>query len=100
MTDCVGDAKLEVKQASKEFKESENVAEKYSAMTATKNSDVNMNVGELSAAFTAVPTHKSMKKVRGTCLFGLNTHHVCSEKIAFEFGTLSLLGSLGKIIPG
>lgn len=69
MTDCVGDAKLEVKQASKEFKESENVAEKYSAMTATKNSDVNMNVGELSAAFTAVPTHKSVKKVRRTCLF-------------------------------
>lgn len=97
MTDCVGDAKLEVKQASKEFKESENVAEKYSAMTATKNSDVNMNVGELSAAFTAVPTHKSMKKVRRTCLFGLNTHHVV---IKLEFGTLSLLGSLGNIIPG
>ncbi|TRZ00978.1 hypothetical protein DNTS_010318 [Danionella cerebrum] len=64
MTDCVGDAKLEAKQASKEFKESENVAEKYSAMTATKNSDVNMNVGELSAAFTAVPTLKSVKKIQ------------------------------------
>uniref|UniRef100_A0A8C1KPN3 Adenosylhomocysteinase-like 1 n=1 Tax=Cyprinus carpio TaxID=7962 RepID=A0A8C1KPN3_CYPCA len=64
MTDCGEDAKLEVKQASKEFKESENVAEKYSAMTGTKNSDVNMNVGELSAAFTAVPTHKSMKKIQ------------------------------------
>ncbi|XP_051525160.1 S-adenosylhomocysteine hydrolase-like protein 1 isoform X2 [Myxocyprinus asiaticus] len=64
MSDSGGDAKLEVKQASKEFKESENVAEKYSAMTSTKNSDVNMNVGELSAAFTAVPTHKSIKKIQ------------------------------------
>jgi len=88
MTDCVEDAKLEVKQASKEFKESENVAEKYSAMTATKNSDVNMNVGELSAAFTAVPTHKSMKKVRGMWLLGLNTHNVYSGNIALEFETL------------
>lgn len=60
MTDSNGDGKLEVKQASKEVKESENVAEKYSAMT-VKNTD--MNVGELSAAFTAVPTLKSVKKV-------------------------------------
>lgn len=60
MTDSIGDGKLEVKQASKEVKESENVAEKYSAMT-VKNTD--MNVGELSAAFTAVPSHKSVKKV-------------------------------------
>lgn len=68
MTDSGGDVKVEAKQASKEFKESENVAEKYSAITGTKN-DVNMNVGELPAAFTAVPTHKSVKKVRGTWVY-------------------------------
>ncbi|KAA0714036.1 S-adenosylhomocysteine hydrolase-like protein 1 [Triplophysa tibetana] len=61
MTDSCGDAKVEAKQASKEFKEIENVAEKYSAITGTKN-DVNMNAGELPAAFTALPTHKSVKK--------------------------------------
>ncbi|KAK1801414.1 hypothetical protein P4O66_023089 [Electrophorus voltai] len=72
MTDSIVDAKLELKQASKEFKESENVAEKYSAMTVSKNSDVNMNVGELSAAFTAVPTHKSVKKF----------HMLCGQKLS------------------
>lgn len=57
---------VEVKQGTKYVKETENVAEKYSAMTVSKNSsDVNMNVGEMpSAAFTAVPTLKSVKKVR------------------------------------
>lgn len=66
MTDSVVDSKAEVKQATKYVKETENVAEKYSAMTVSKNSsDVNMNVGEMpSAAFTAVPTLKSVKKVR------------------------------------
>uniref|UniRef100_A0A4W5KYW2 Adenosylhomocysteinase-like 1 n=1 Tax=Hucho hucho TaxID=62062 RepID=A0A4W5KYW2_9TELE len=66
MTDAVVDGKLEaVKQATKYVKETENVAEKYSAMTVSKNSDMNMNVGELqSAAFTAVPTLKPIKKVR------------------------------------
>lgn len=66
MTDSVVDCKTEVKQATKYVKETENVAEKYSAMTVSKNSsDVNMNVGEMpSAAFTAVPTLKSVKKVR------------------------------------
>lgn len=59
---AAGEAKLEVKQASKEAKESENVAEKYSAMTVSKNSEVSM--GELSPAFSAVPTHKPVKKVR------------------------------------
>ncbi len=95
MTDCGEDAKLEVKQASKEYKESENVAEKYSAMTGTKNSDMNMNVGELSAAFTAVPTHKSMKKVRGTW------RYVCVLKHRTWVWDmlLSLLGLLGKSIP-
>ncbi|KAG9331399.1 hypothetical protein JZ751_019302, partial [Albula glossodonta] len=58
----VGDGKLEMKQASKEVKESENVAEKYSVMTVSKNSD--MNMGELSAAFTALPSHKSVKKIQ------------------------------------
>lgn len=53
---------MEVKQASKEVKESENVAEKYSAMTVSKNSEVSM--GDLSPAFTALPTHKPGKKVR------------------------------------
>ncbi|KAI4902298.1 hypothetical protein NFI96_034716 [Prochilodus magdalenae] len=74
MTESSADAKLEVKQASKEFKESENVAEKYSAMTVSKHSDVNMNVGELSAAFTAVPAHKSVKKVRAAsaACYGVN----------------------------
>lgn len=62
MSEPAGEAKLEVKQASKEAKESENVAEKYSAMTVSKNSEVNM--GELSPAFSAVPTHKPVKKVR------------------------------------
>ncbi|XP_068598237.1 inter-alpha-trypsin inhibitor heavy chain H3-like [Brachionichthys hirsutus] len=52
---------LETKQASKEAKESENVAEKYSAMTVGKNSDT--NVAELSSAFGAVPAHKPVKKV-------------------------------------
>lgn len=61
MSDSAGEAKLEVKQASKEVKESENVAEKYSAMTVSKNSD--MNMGELSSVFSAVPTHKPVKKV-------------------------------------
>ncbi|MCJ8734936.1 hypothetical protein PDJAM_G00241130 [Pangasius djambal] len=60
MTDSVVDAKSEVKQASKEFKESENVAEKYSALTVCKKSEA--SAGELSAAFTAVNTHKSLKK--------------------------------------
>lgn len=66
MTDSVVDCKTEVKQATKYVKETENVAEKYSALTVSKNSsDVNMNVGEMpSAAFTAVPTLKSVKKVR------------------------------------
>lgn len=62
MSDPAGEVKLEVKQASKEVKESENVAEKYSAMTVSKNSE--MNMGELSSAFSAVPTHKPVKKVR------------------------------------
>ncbi|KAF1390580.1 hypothetical protein EPR50_G00077430 [Perca flavescens] len=66
MTDSVGDSKAEVKQATKYVKETENVAEKYSALTVSKNSsDVNMNVGEMpSAAFTAVPTLKSVKKIQ------------------------------------
>lgn len=66
MTESVVDSKGEVKQATKYVKETENVAEKYSALTVSKNSsDVNMNVGEMpSAAFTAVPTLKSVKKVR------------------------------------
>lgn len=70
MTDSVVDCKAEVKQATKYVKETENVAEKYSAMTVSKNSsDVNMNVGEMpSAAFTAVPTLKSVKKVRNVML--------------------------------
>lgn len=62
MSDQAGDTKSEVKQASKEVKESENVAEKYSAMTVSKNSE--MNMGELSSSFSAVPTHKPVKKVR------------------------------------
>lgn len=66
MTDSGVDSKAEVKQATKYVKETENVAEKYSAMTVSKNSsDMNMNVGEMpSAAFTAVPTLKSVKKVK------------------------------------
>lgn len=70
MSDSVVDSKAEVKQATKYVKETENVAEKYSAMTVSKNSsDVNMNVGEMpSAAFTAVPTLKSVKKVRNVML--------------------------------
>lgn len=61
MSEAAGETRLEVKQASKEAKESENVAEKYSAMTVSKNSD--MNMGELSSVFSAVPTHKPVKKV-------------------------------------
>ncbi|XP_043967745.1 S-adenosylhomocysteine hydrolase-like protein 1 [Gambusia affinis] len=66
MTDSAVDSKTEVKQATKYVKETENVAEKYSALTVSKNSsDVNMNVGEMpSAAFTAVPTLKSVKKIQ------------------------------------
>ncbi|MBN3303117.1 SAHH3 Adenosylhomocysteinase, partial [Amia calva] len=60
MSDSAGDAKLEVKQASKEVKESENVAEKYSAMTVSKNSE--MSRSDLSAAFSAVTSHKPVKK--------------------------------------
>ncbi|KAJ8360641.1 hypothetical protein SKAU_G00171660 [Synaphobranchus kaupii] len=60
MSESAGDGKLEMKQASKEVKESENVAEKYSAMTVSKNSEVTM--GDLSSAFSAVTTHKSVKK--------------------------------------
>lgn len=63
MSDPAVEAKPEVKQASKEVKESENVAEKYSAMTVSKNSEMNM-MGELSSVFSAVPTHKPVKKVR------------------------------------
>lgn len=78
MTDAVVDSKSEVKQATKYVKETENVAEKYSAMTVSKNSDMNMNVGELpSAAFTAVPTLKSVKKVRGVILTFINCHKGC-----------------------
>lgn len=70
MTDTVVDSKTEVKQGTKYVKETENVAEKYSVLTVSKNSsDVNMNVGEMtSAAFTAVPTLKSVKKVRNVML--------------------------------
>lgn len=76
MTDSVVDCKTEVKQATKYVKETENVAEKYSALTVSKNSsDVNMNVGEMpSAAFTAVPTLKSVKKVR-TVMPAINGCH-------------------------
>lgn len=78
MTDSVVDSKAEVKQATKYVKETENVAEKYSAMTVSKNSsDVNMNVGEMpSAAFTAVPTLKSVKKVRNMMLAITQRHCV------------------------
>uniref|UniRef100_A0A3P9A386 S-adenosyl-L-homocysteine hydrolase NAD binding domain-containing protein n=1 Tax=Esox lucius TaxID=8010 RepID=A0A3P9A386_ESOLU len=64
MSDNPGDAKLELKQASKEVKESENVAEKYSAMTVSKNSEITMNELSVSstAFFGAVPTHKPVKK--------------------------------------
>ncbi|MBN3324887.1 SAHH3 Adenosylhomocysteinase, partial [Atractosteus spatula] len=58
MSDSAGDGKLEMKQASKEVKESENVAEKYSAMTVGKTSDM----GDLSSAFSAVTSHKPVKK--------------------------------------
>lgn len=76
MTDSVVDSKAEVKQATKYVKETENVAEKYSALTVSKNSsDVNMNVGEMpSAAFTAVPTLKSVKKVRTVMLAITHCH--------------------------
>lgn len=62
MSETTGDVKADVKQASKEVKESENAAEKYSAMTVSKNSEINS--GDLSSAFSAVPTHKPVKKVR------------------------------------
>lgn len=80
MTDSVVDCKTEVKQATKYVKETENVAEKYSALTVSKNSsDVNMNVGEMpSAAFTAVPTLKSVKKVR-TVMPAISACH-CPEE--------------------
>lgn len=61
MSETTVEVKLEVKQASKEAKESENVAEKYSVMTVSKNTEMNME--ELSSAFSAVPTHKPVKKV-------------------------------------
>ncbi|XP_072306166.1 S-adenosylhomocysteine hydrolase-like protein 1 isoform X1 [Eucyclogobius newberryi] len=66
MTDSELDGKTEVKQGTKYVKETENVAEKYSALTVSKNSsDVNMNVGEVSsAAFSAVPSMKSVKKIQ------------------------------------
>ncbi|XP_033821837.1 S-adenosylhomocysteine hydrolase-like protein 1 isoform X1 [Periophthalmus magnuspinnatus] len=57
---ATGEAKAEGKQASKEVKESENVAEKYSAMTVSKNSE--MNMGDLTTVLSAVPTHKPVKK--------------------------------------
>ncbi|KAF6736504.1 putative adenosylhomocysteinase 3 [Oryzias melastigma] len=60
MSEPAVEAKVEVKQASKEVKESENAAEKYSAMTVSKNSE--MNMGELASVFSAVPTHKPVKK--------------------------------------
>lgn len=76
MSDSVVDCKADVKQATKYVKETENVAEKYSALTVSKNSsDVNMNVGEMpSAAFTAVPTLKSVKKVRVMSHTHAHTH--------------------------
>lgn len=77
MSEPAGEAKLELKQASKEVKESENVAEKYSAMTVSKNSE--MNMGELSSAFSAVPTHKPVKKVRiqpSLCILIFNIYTV------------------------
>lgn len=64
MSETSVEAKCEIKQASKEFKESENVAEKYSVLTVGKKSEA--SAGELSSAFTAVSTHKSLKKVRNT----------------------------------
>lgn len=96
MSDQAADTKLEVKQASKEVKESENVAEKYSVMTVSKNSE--MNMGELSSSFSAaVPTHKPVKKVRPLILiliiharlFKYCNHwavfvaeiHLCTEKL-------------------
>ncbi len=97
MSEPAGEAKLELKQASKEVKESENVAEKYSAMTVSKNSE--MNMGELSSAFSAVPTHKPVKKVRNQpdlCVLIFNIYTVwqmhtpllvlskyCSERASF-----------------
>lgn len=71
MSEQAGDTKLEVKQASKEVKESENVAEKYSAMTVSKNTE--MNMGDLASSFSAVPTHKPVKKVHSSLI----THHMC-----------------------
>lgn len=72
MSDSQGDGKLELKQASKDVKESENVAEKYSAMTVTKNSE--MGIGDIAgvpAAFTPVAGHKPVKKVSAMrcCVF-------------------------------
>ncbi|XP_018589463.1 S-adenosylhomocysteine hydrolase-like protein 1 isoform X1 [Scleropages formosus] len=52
MSESACDAK-----ASKEVKESENVAEKYSSMSATRSGG-----DELSCAFSAVPAHKPVKK--------------------------------------
>ncbi|XP_036420046.1 S-adenosylhomocysteine hydrolase-like protein 1 isoform X4 [Colossoma macropomum] len=51
MSEPSAEAKLEPKQASKEEKESENVAEKYSAMTGSRNSDAPL--GEISASKAA-----------------------------------------------
>lgn len=94
MTDAVVDGKLEaVKQATKYVKETENVAEKYSAMTVSKNSDMNMNVGELqSAAFTAVPTLKSVKKVRPTKSVSTEHRHQHSVQYRIIVGKLHLCG--------
>lgn len=87
MTDSVVDSKAEVKQATKYVKETENVAEKYSAMTVSKNSsDVNMNVGEMpSAAFTAVPTLKSVKKVR-TAMPAIGHRHWAKGRCVLRAG--------------
>lgn len=81
MTDSDLDGKTEVKQGTKYVKETENVAEKYSALTVSKNSsDVNMNVGEVSsAAFTAVPSMKAVKKVRNVIL--AITHYCHRAKV-------------------
>ena len=62
MSEPSSEPRSEVKQASKEAKESENVAEKYSSMSVSKNSE--MSVGELSSSsFSAVSAHKPGKKV-------------------------------------
>lgn len=92
MSDSVVDSKAEVKQATKYVKETENVAEKYSAMTVSKNSsDVNMNVGEMpSAAFTAVPTLKSVKKVRSVML-AISQRHRAQRPGALQAGIRAVL---------